>query len=88
MTASDPAPPAGETASTTCRSAKVLIASETGWRGSSSTIGTPRLIAAGTSRELGICVAIGARSVFSTSLVARPTFESARLSTIRQRSRG
>ena len=51
---------------------------------SSSTMGTPRLIDAGTSRALGICPAIGMRSDFSTSLSSKPTFESDRLTTTRQ----
>ena len=51
-------------------------------------IGTPRLMAAGTSRELGIWIEIGTRRVFSTSLRARPTLESERLRTTAHFSRG
>ncbi len=43
---------------------------------------------AGTSRLLGIWAVMAVRSVFSTSLMDRPTLESDRLSTMRQRSRG
>ncbi len=60
----------------------------TGPRGSSRTIGTPRLIEAGTVSELGMFTAISALIAVTTSSGRSPTLVSARLSTMIRASFG